>query len=74
MGLFFIALIAMLFRFRAKLKKAEKTIQTFQNPQRIINKEKIEQYISDNLSTVSIKTLIEHFDTNGPALYEILKP
>lgn len=73
-SLFFIAFIAMLFRFRAKLKKAEKTIQTFQNPQEIITKEKIEQYVSDNISTVSIKMLIEHFDTNGPALYEILKP
>lgn len=74
MSLFAIALIGLLVRFRNKLKNAEKTIETLQKPQETINKEKIEQYIAEHLSTVSIKTLVEHFSINGPALYEILKP
>ena len=73
-SLFFIGFIVVLVSFRSKLTKAKKIIETLQNPPQATTKEKIEQYISANLSTVSIKTLTEHFNTNGPALYEILKP
>lgn len=73
-SIFFIVLTSILLRYRQKLKRAEKTINILQQPQKKINREKIEQYISENLSTVSIKIIIEHFNTNGPALYEILSP
>ena len=73
-SLFFIGFVVVLVSFRSKLTKAKKAIETLQNPPQAITKKKIEQYISANLSTVSIKTLTEHFNTNGPVLYEILKP
>lgn len=72
--LFLMVLFVLLIRSRQKLKSAQRTIEEIQSPRQSLSKEKIEEYISANLSTASIKTLMDHFEVSAPIIYEMLKP
>ena len=63
-----------IYQFRKKVAVAEKTIEVLQTPKEIVNRESIEDYIIQNLSSVSIKNLTDRFNLNAPQLYAILHP
>jgi hypothetical protein len=64
----------LLIRSRQKLKSAQRKIEEIQSPRQSLSKEKIEEFISENLSTASIKTLMDHFEVSAPVIYDMLKP
>lgn len=63
-----------IYQFRKKVALAEKTIEVLQTPKEIVNRASIEDYIIQNLSSVSIKNLTDKFNLNAPQLYAILHP
>ena len=62
------------FRLRKKLKAAEKTIESIRSPKEEVTREKVEEFILNNLPNASIKTIMDEFKLNGKQLYVILKP
>jgi transposase len=58
---------------RRKLKQIE-LLETGGKSTKEVTAEEIVAYIKENLTTVSIKTINEHFQTNTVQLYNILKP
>lgn len=63
-------LIFVLIKVREKLKIKESTILH----QKKINSDDIIKYIKENINTVGIKTINEHFQINTIQLYNILRP
>jgi len=77
--LLFVVLIVALVSYRRKLKNAEREIITVRKnmvavKERRLNKEMIEQYIRENLSTASLKSINEHFNSNTSQIYTLLDP
>lgn len=62
------------FRLRTRLKTAEKTIESIRTPKEDVTKEKVEEFILNNLPSASIKTIMDEFKLNGKQLYVILNP
>jgi len=60
--------------YRRKLKNANQIIDQLQRPNDELTREKLEEYILQNLSEVSIKTILDQFNLNAPQLYTILSP
>jgi len=61
-------------RFRRKLKLAEETIETLNEPSTKVTREMIEEHIQNNLSDASLKMLQDDFKMSSSQLYIILKP
>ena len=66
-------------RLNRKLKKAEQIIQETQSEQfpveeKVIDKEKIIEFIRMNLSTASLKSINEHFGSNTNQVYALFEP
>lgn len=40
----------------------------------VLSREKIEQYISENLATASLKSITDHFNTNNSHIYKLIEP
>ena len=60
--------------FRRKILEANKIIEVLQVPKEAITRAKIEDYILNNLSSASVKTITDKFNMNAPQVYAILKP
>lgn len=74
---FILLLVLLMIIFSRKLKVAKKTIEQLKEPlepAEPVTKEKIESFIVDNISKVSIKMLMDEFKINAPQLYVIFKP
>ncbi|MFZ4770984.1 MAG: helix-turn-helix domain-containing protein [Ferruginibacter sp.] len=67
-----VILIVFLFRFRKQLINNKSAI--IYEPIKKISPEAIEQFIKDNINTVSIKSINDQFQTNTIQLYNLLKP
>lgn len=71
--LIIVVLVSFLVLMRRKLKKIQ--LQEVEvKTARVVTAEDVISYIKDNLTTVSIKSINEHFNTNTVQLYNILKP
>jgi ligand-binding sensor domain-containing protein len=70
----FIFLGFIAFRLNKKLKAAEKKIESISSPKEEITREKVENFILNNLPNASIKTIMDEFKLNGKQLYVILRP
>jgi hypothetical protein len=73
-ALIIILFIVIVLRFRKKLKAAEDIIEQIKSPKEIVTREKIEEFILNNLPNASIKTIMEEFKLNAQQVYAILKP
>lgn len=76
-GLSILLLVTMgtfLFRYRHKLKVAEKTIEVLKDPTPEVTRDAIEEHIKQNLSKASLKMLQDDFDMSTSQIYIILKP
>jgi hypothetical protein len=62
----------LLFRSRRKLVIASAEIKELNIES--LDRAKIEQYIRENLTTVSIKSITNHFDTNISHVYKLINP
>jgi hypothetical protein len=60
--------------YRNRLKTAHELIDGLQTLTEAVTRTKVEDYILNNLSEVSIKTILDEFDLNAPQLYTILTP
>jgi len=65
-------LLILLIRSRRKLKGAKTQINELNLD--ILDHAKIEQYILENLSTASLKSITNHFNTNNSHIYRLLEP
>lgn len=68
-----------IYRLKRKLKNAEQIIsetriQSESLPEKKLDREKIVAYIRENLTTASIKSINEHFQSNTNQIYAILEP
>ena len=81
-GLISIMLIYLLIRARKKLEKAETKIEelnishteVLEQMETPLDREQIEAYIRENLSTASIKSITSHFETTTRHTYKIVEP
>lgn len=73
--LFVIIVVLLLFLIltRRKLKEIQ-MYEAAENPSKVLTADEVIAYIKENLTTVSIKTINKHFNTNTVQLYNILKP
>lgn len=77
---FLLVLVFSIALFRRKLNAAKETIEILRKPaepvepEEPVTKEKMEEFIKNNISTVSIKMLMNEFKMNAPQLYIILNP
>lgn len=65
-------LIWLLMRTSSKLRKVTEDYEDLNAD--LLNREKIEQYIRENLSLASLKSIAEHFNTNNSKVYQLLEP
>ena len=63
-------------RYRRRLQGMQQTLNEIPTPSTKpkINREDIEAFIQENLSTASLKTIISHFETNNSMVYTVLDP
>jgi len=81
-GLISIVLIYLLLRARKKLENAETKIEELNISQTEVleqleaplDREQIEAYIRENLSTASLKSITSHFETTTRHIYKIFEP
>jgi AraC-like DNA-binding protein len=73
--LFVIIVVLLLFLVltRRKLKEIQ-MYEVEETPSKVLTADEVIAYIKENLTTVSIKTINKHFNTNTVQLYNILKP
>lgn len=71
--LIIVVLVLFLINTRRKLKKIQ-LLDSAEKPVKDVTAGDIVTYIKENLTTVSIKSINEHFNTNTVQLYNILKP
>lgn len=65
----------LLFLFIRERKKAvAATTQVNELNVETLTREKIEAYIQDNLSTASLKSITDHFNTNKNQIYKLIEP
>ena len=67
-------LVLALFLLRSRKQLLRKTIEIQELNPILINKEKIVEYISNNLPNASLKSIAEHFNTNNSYIYRLLAP
>ncbi len=67
-----LVLVFLLIRSRNKLVIAAEEIKELNMDS--LDRAKIEQYIRENLTTVSIKSITNHFDTNISHVYKLISP
>lgn len=73
--LFIIIVVLVLFLIRTRRELKEIQLHEMEEkPVRAVTAEDVIGYIKENLTTVSIKSINEHFNTNTVQLYNILKP
>lgn len=60
--------------FQARKKVATTTIQLEELNHDLLSREKIEQYIRENLSTASLKSITDHYNTNNSHIYRLIEP
>jgi len=65
-------LVFRLVNLRKKLFVAETQIETLNMD--TLDREKIQQYIRENLSVASFKSIIDHFNTNKSQVYKLIEP
>jgi ligand-binding sensor domain-containing protein len=81
-GLISIMLIYLLIRARKKLENAETKIEelnishteVLEQLESPLDREQIEAYIRENLSTASLKSITSHFETTTRHIYKIIEP
>jgi hypothetical protein len=81
-GLISIVLIYLLLRARKKLENAETKIEelntlhteVLEQLESPLDREQIEAYIRENLSTASLKSITSHFETTTRDIYKIIEP
>jgi hypothetical protein len=81
-GLISIVLIYLLLRARKKLENAETKIEELntahteilESIESPLDREQIESYIRENLSTASLKSITAHFNTTTRNIYKIIEP
>ena len=59
---------------RARRKLAMTTVQLTELSVEVLDRDKIEQYIRDNLATASLKSITDHFNTNISHIYKLIEP
>lgn len=66
------ALAFLLIRARKKLALTE--VQLNELNVEVLDRDKIEQYIRENLATASLKSITDHFNTNISHVYKLIEP
>jgi hypothetical protein len=75
----FLIFIFIFIKQKHQLRKTEEKVlkvqfEANQVKEKVVNKEMIEDFVRHNLSTASIKSIVEHFNTNNSQIYTILQP
>ena len=65
-------LVSRLYKLRKKLSEVE--VQVRELNVHALDRQKIEQYIRDNLSVASLKSIADHFNSNNSQIYKLLEP
>lgn len=68
------SLVYVLWWFRKRLRAAKMRIESLEAENVVVTREKVEEYVMNNLAVASLKTLMDEFQLNTPQLYEVLKP
>jgi hypothetical protein len=74
LGSLFLFFGFILLRYKKKLRSAENLLESISGPKEEVTREKVEEFILNNLPNASIKTIMDKFKLNGKQLYVILKP
>lgn len=59
---------------RARKKLALTEVQLTELNVEVLDRDKIEQYIRENLATASLKSITDHFNTNISHIYKLIEP
>ena len=70
----FLVIGIIIYVFRRIISDANKKIEILRLQKDPVTRELIENFIKDNLSNASIKTITDKFEINAPQIYAILKP
>lgn len=67
-----ILLVRWLTQLKKKLQESKEQLEKISEP--VVNREQIEEYIRQNLTTASISSINDHFNTNATYVYSLFEP